>query len=130
MATNRSGHRPGGGIASRVNVSPSVRTGSGSRGTHPGGVAQLGQHVGDKATHGNSKGTGYRGESLHQDRSFQPVKFGNEVALNVGKGGCGTGRNLYGQAGSQGTHGATNPGEARPQAHPQQRMTGDHHGSG
>jgi hypothetical protein len=33
------------------------------------------------------------------------VPFGNEVALNVGKGGCGTGRTLYGQAGTQGTHG-------------------------
>src|SRR5215469_11572591 len=114
MATNRSGHRLGGGISSRVNVQPSVRTGTGSRGTHPGGVAQLGQHTGDKATHGNSKGTGYRGEPLHNNRSFQPVKFGNEVALNVGKGGCGTGRTLYGQAGSQGQHGSVNPGNPRP----------------
>ena len=113
MATNRSGHRPGGGIASRVNVQPSVRTGAGSRGTHPGGVAQLGQHVGDKATHGNPKGTGYRGEPLHNNRSFQPVPFGNEVALNVGKGGCGTGRTIY-STGSQSQHGATNPGNPRP----------------
>jgi hypothetical protein len=97
------------------NVEPRVRTGGGSRGTHPGGVAQLGQHVGDKATHGNPKGTGYRGEPLHNNRSFQSgVKFGNEVALNVGKGGPGTGRTLYGQAGSQGTHGSTNPGNPRP----------------
>jgi hypothetical protein len=77
-------------------------------------VAQLGQHVGDKATHGNSKGTGYRGEPLHNNRSFQPSPFGNEKALDVGKGGCGTGRTLYGQAGSQGTHEATNPGNPRP----------------
>lgn len=113
MATHRSGRRPGGGIASRVNVQPSVRTGTGSRGTHPGGVAQLGQHVGDKATHGNSKGTGYRGEPLHNNRSFQPVKVGNEVALNVGKGGCGTGRTVY-KTGSQGTQGSVNPGAPRP----------------
>jgi hypothetical protein len=53
--------------------------------------------------------TDYRGERLHNDRSFQPVKFGNEVALNVGKGGCGTGRTIY-ASGSQGTQGATNPG--------------------
>jgi hypothetical protein len=110
----RSGVGSGGGIGMNKNVRPSVRTGSGSRGTHPGGVAQLGQHVGDKATHGDPKGSGYRGEPLHQNRSFQPVPFGNEVALNVGKGGCGTGRTLYGQAGSQGTHGATNPGSPRP----------------
>jgi hypothetical protein len=53
-----------------------VRTGTGSRGTHPGGVAQLGQHVGDKATHGNSKGTGYRGEPLHNNKSrFSPSRL-------------------------------------------------------
>jgi hypothetical protein len=34
--------------------------------------------------------------------------------LNVGKGGCGTGRTLYGQAGTQGVHGATSPGSPRP----------------
>src|SRR5215472_12434656 len=110
----RSGVGSGGGIGMNKNVSPSVKTGTGSRGTHPGGVAQLGQHVGDKATHGNPKGTGYRGEPLHNNRSFQPVPFGNSVALNVGKGGPGTGRTLYGQSGSQGVHGATNPGQPRP----------------
>jgi hypothetical protein len=36
--------------------------------------------------------------------------MGNSVALNVGKGGVGTGRVLYGQCGSQGTHGPTAPG--------------------
>jgi hypothetical protein len=107
-------HKPAGGPKSRVNVSPSVRTGSGSRGAHPGGVAQLGQHVGDKATHGYSKGSGYRGEPLHNNRSFQPVPFGNSVALNVKGGGPGTGRTLYGQSGSQGTHGAPDPGSPRP----------------
>ena len=109
-----SGNQKGGGFGSRQHVEKSVRTGTGSRGTHPGGVAQLGQHTGDKATHGNSKGTGYRGEPLHNDRSFQPVKFGNELATNVGRGGPGAGRTLYGQAGTQGVHGATNPGSPRP----------------
>ena len=93
MATNRSGHRPGGGIASRVNVQPSVRTGTGSYGTNPGGVGQLGQKQGSHITrHSDSD---YRGDPLHSGRSFQPVPFGNEVALNVGKGGCGTGRTIY-----------------------------------
>jgi hypothetical protein len=74
----------------------------------------LGTMQGDHITNRAGGGTGYRGERLHNDKSFQPVPFGNEVALNVGKGGCGTGRTLYGQAGSQGTHGATNPGSPRP----------------
>jgi hypothetical protein len=55
----------------------------------------------------------YRGEPLHNDRSFQPVKFGNEVALNVGKGGCGTGRTIY-KTGSQGTQGQPSAGNPRP----------------
>jgi hypothetical protein len=110
MATNRSGHRPGGGIASKQHVSIPVRTGSGSRGTNPGGVGQLGNKQGSHITRGEE--SNYRGDPLHRGRSFQPVPFGNEVALNVGKGGCGTGRTLYGQAGSQGTHGPTNPGNA------------------
>jgi hypothetical protein len=73
----------------------------------------FGQMQGTHTTNRRTESS-YRGEPLHNDRSFQPVKFGNEVALNVGKGGCGTGRTLYGQSGSQGTHGATNPGNPRP----------------
>jgi hypothetical protein len=69
---------------------------------------------GDHVTEYGGRDSRYRGERLHNDRSFQPVPFGNAVALNVGKGGCGTGRTLYGQAGSQGTHGSTNPGNPRP----------------
>jgi hypothetical protein len=106
------GHVPGGGIKSRVVTERSVRTGTGSRGTHPGGVAQLGQHTGDHTT--NRPGSsGYRGEPLHQDRSFQPVKFGNEVALNVGRGGPGTGRTIY-KTGTQCMTGPANPGNPPP----------------
>jgi hypothetical protein len=111
MAMKGSG---GGGYGSRPHTEQSVRTGSGSHSTRPAGTAQIGLMYGDKVTHVKGS-TGYTGEKLHSsERNFQPVKFGNEVALNVGKGGCGTGRTLYGQAGSQGTHGATNPGSPRP----------------
>jgi hypothetical protein len=102
----------GGGYGLRPHVEKSVRTGSGSRGVHIGGVGQLGQKQGDHATN-TREATNYRGERLHNDRSFQPVKFGNEVALNVGKGGCGTGRTIY-SSGSQSTHGAVGPGSPRP----------------
>jgi hypothetical protein len=107
----RSGVGSGGGIGMNKNVQPSVRTGSGSRGTRPSGVASLGQAYGSHIT--NKSDTGYRGPKFHDDKSFQPVKFGNEVALNVGKGGPGTGREVM-ACGSQGTHGATNPGQPRP----------------
>jgi len=99
------------GISSKNVVRSNVKTGSGSRGTHPGGVAQLGQHVGDKATH--AKATGYRGEPLHNNRSFQPVPFGNEVALNVKGGGPGKGYTVY-KTGSQDQHGPV-AGQRRPQ---------------
>jgi hypothetical protein len=106
-------HIPGGGIKSRVVTERPVKTGTGSRGTHPGGVAQLGQHTGDHTT--NRPGSsGYRGEPLHNNRNFNPVKFGNELAQNVGKGGPGTGRTLYGQSGSQGCHGQPAAGNPRP----------------
>jgi hypothetical protein len=59
--------------------------------------------VGDHVTH-RSEGIGYKGEKLHNQRNFQPVKFGNEVALNVGKGGPGTGRTIH-HCGSQSVHG-------------------------
>jgi hypothetical protein len=36
---------------------------------------------GDHVT--NKGGQGYTGERLHNDRSFQPVPFGNEVAANT-----------------------------------------------
>jgi len=104
----------GGGYGSRPHVETMVRTGTGSRGTRPAGTAQIGIMYGDKATHGDPKGTGYTGERLHNDRSFQPVKFGNEVSLNVGKGGPGTGRTLYGQSGSQGCHGQPAAGNPPP----------------
>jgi hypothetical protein len=108
MAMKR--HQPGGGIASRVNVRPSVRTGSGSHSTNPGYVSQLGNKVGSHTRQGD---TGYRGEAFHDGRDFQPVKFGNELAMNVGKGGPGTGRDVS-HCGSQGTHGAVASGSPRP----------------
>jgi hypothetical protein len=72
-------------------------------------VGQLGNKQGSHITRHSD--TNYRGEPLHNERSFQPVKFGNEVALNVGKGGPGTGRQVM-SCGSQGQHGQAAPGNA------------------
>jgi hypothetical protein len=104
----------GGGYGSRQHVEKPVRTGTGSRSTNPGGVGQLGNMQGSHVTRGED--SNYRGDPLHSGRSFQPTPFGNEVALNVGKGGCGTGRTIY-SSGSQsggGGHGPSNPGNPRP----------------
>ena len=113
MAMKGSG---GGGYGTRQHVEKPVKTGTGSRGTRPAGVQMLGTMQGNHVTTHGGGATGYTGERLHNDKSFQPVKFGNEVALNVGKGGCGTGRTIYAsgsQSGSAG-HGAANPGSPRP----------------
>ena len=104
MATHRGGHKPGGGIASRVNVQPSVRTGSGSKGISPGWVGQKGQMQGNKITHVQGT-TNYTGEKKFTGQNFNPVPYGNQVALNVGQGGPGKGREVM-RTGSQGVHGA------------------------
>jgi hypothetical protein len=112
MAMRRS--NAGGGLGSSVVVQKPVRTGSGSASTRPAGVAQIGQAWGDHASDAKNANTGYRGERLHNpDRNFQPVKFGNEVALNVGAGGPGTGRTVM-RSGSQSTHGPVDSGNPRP----------------
>jgi hypothetical protein len=103
MASHRSGHRPAGGIASKVNVQPRVRTGTGSHSTRPAGVAQIGAMQGDHVTN-RAGSTGYRGERLHNpSKNFQPVPFGNQVAATTvcGVGGSRT----TSHCGSQGTHG-------------------------
>jgi len=112
MAMSKGGNQKGGGYGSRQHVEKPVRTGTGSKGTRPAGVAMLGTMQGSHVTRGQE--SSYRGEPLHNNRSFQPVKFGNEVALNVGKGGCGTGRTIY-KTGSQGLQGNVAPGNPPPQ---------------
>jgi hypothetical protein len=114
MAMKGSG---GGGYGSRPHVEKSVRTGTGSRSARPGGVGQIGQMQGSHVTRGEE--SSYRGEPLHNDRSFQPVKFGNEVALNVGKGGPGTGRETF-RTGGQGCHGQ--PASGNPPAVPDRHL--------
>jgi hypothetical protein len=102
----RSGTGSGGGIGMNKNVSVPVRTGSGSKRVREPAVAQIGGNYGDHTT--NAGETGWRPGSIYGDRGMNPVKFGNEMALNTG--GKGEGRTLYGKSGLQGQHGATAPG--------------------
>jgi hypothetical protein len=73
----------------------------------------IGAMQGSHVTEQGGRESSYRGERLHDGRDFHPVKFGNEVALNVGKGGCGTGRTIY-KTGSQDQMGEPNRGSPRP----------------
>jgi hypothetical protein len=105
------GHKPGGGIASKQHVQTRVRTGTPRKRVNVAGVNQQGAMVGDHTTHKGTS-TGYRGVQLFGGAGY-PSKLGNEVALNVGKGGPGAGRKVYG-CGTQGVQGSVNPGQASP----------------
>src|SRR5262249_16348412 len=92
--------KSGGGLTSNKLVRPEVRTGSASRAMLPERVAQIGAATSFPKP--KLEGPGYDG-----------AKFGNELALNVGAGGPGKGRQVQ-HCGSQGTHGNVNPGNVRP----------------
>jgi hypothetical protein len=86
----------GGGPNSRVNKSVSVRTGIPARGISPGAVSQFGSSVGNHATDHRAN-LPYKGERYLEGKTPAGgnVPLGNQVALNVGKGGAGTGRTIY-----------------------------------
>lgn len=69
---------------------------------NPGGVAQFGSAVGNHASDSRAT-TNYRGDPVRMGAmgGMGSVKLGNEVALNVGKGGPGSGRTVM-RSGSQG----------------------------
>jgi hypothetical protein len=113
MAKNRSGHRPGGGIASRQRVEKPIRQGAARERVIPAGVAQIGQRQGNHVT--NRGATEYGGINPFGAGQGYPSKLGNEVALNVGKGGPGTGRKIY-SCGTQGVQGAVDRGNPLPKA--------------
>jgi hypothetical protein len=102
------------GIQSKNVRQTPIKTGSGSTGIRPSYTNAPGSHFGDHTTDGKS--TGYRGPKREDGKSFQPVRFGNEVALNVGKGGPGTGRTTY-ATGTQDQHGQPAPGNPPAQRH-------------
>ena len=88
MATNRSGHRPAGGLHSRnVRHSTAPKVEPRSRAINPGGVNMLGNHVGDHITHSKGAGTGFRGEDLIRGPGYNnpvgPTSFSN---IGPGKG--------------------------------------------
>ena len=83
----------GGGIASNKNVRVGVKAGSRStNAVNPGAVDRLGQQV------------VFTKPAPELEKAVQaPVPLGNELALNVGGGGPGTGRKVM-PSGSQGSH--------------------------
>lgn len=87
--------KAGGGAGSRVNKSVGVRKGASATGVRPGATAQFGSAIGNHAT---SVGRVLRGGAEKYSTATPAggrVPLGNEVALNVGKGGPGTGRTIH-----------------------------------
>jgi hypothetical protein len=112
--SNSGMRKAGGGAGSRINKTVPVRTGAPARGLSPGAVSQFGSSVGNHAT-GDGPPTSYRGETFLNKLTPAggAVPLGNQVALNVGKGGPGAGRTVM-RSGAQGQHGAV-AGTSKPQ---------------
>lgn len=91
--------KSGGGITMNKNVNVGIKAGSRSRDlAGPANAAQPGM-----IEYQNS-----RPLIAAKAPAFGPG-MGNDLARNVGKGGPGTGRTLYGQCGTQGQHPNGNP---------------------
>ena len=88
------------GGGSNKYVSPSIRTGAGSKGSSPGAADQIGQTV------------AFKKDQVDAGPGYNPTKYGNEIALNS-KSAPGQGRTIHG-CGSQGVHGPVNPGNSAP----------------
>ncbi len=91
MAMKR--NQPAGGMGSRVVKEVPVRTGKSATGVRPAAISQIGSSIGNKVTEEVGGKIPYRGEDW-TDKKPLSVPMGNTVALNVGKGGPGTGRTI------------------------------------
>jgi hypothetical protein len=96
-----SGHRPGGGIASRQRVEKPMRQGSPRERIRHAGVAQIGIRVGNHPT--NRDATSYGGINPFTGKEGMPSQLGNANAAELAgvKNGSGAKRNIY-KSGSQG----------------------------
>lgn len=117
MARNTT--KAGGGINSRVNREVGNRYGNRASIVNPRSVSQIGSSIGNKSTE-TGKVRGNPTEVFYQGRKPAGgpggVPLGNEIATNVGGGGPGKGRNLWGKSGTNCVTGPVNPGvpENRP----------------
>jgi hypothetical protein len=110
-----SGGPGGGGINSRATAKVTVyHQGYPSQKISPGGASQFGSSVGNHVAglDNGSKTTGYRGDPVRMG-AMPNHRLGNEVALNVGGGGPGTGR-VISPTGGQGQHGPV-AGKVKPE---------------
>ena len=97
------------GSRSRNLVEKGVRVGDRAKVVNPRAASQIGSSLGNKATDSGGKTVGSAAETFYQGRKPTGgpggVPLGNECATNVGGGGVGTGRKLYGQSGTNQVYG-------------------------
>jgi hypothetical protein len=96
-----------------VNREVGNRLGKGAQEMRPRGASQIGSSIGNKATE-TGRVKGIPSERI-QGARLPPglsVKLGNEKALDVGKGGVGTGREVM-RSGSQCQYGTSPAGLPR-----------------
>jgi hypothetical protein len=103
----------GGGISSRVVKQVDIKSGSPNLTAYsPRGVSQIGAAQGSRLDRAGSFTT--RNSALPysdgQRKDFVPL--GNSLTNNIGPGGPGSGRVLYGQGGTQQMHGAPVQGQS------------------
>ena len=112
----RNSGEAGGGIRSNKLVNKPVKTGSRAEAISERGASQIGQSLGNHITDRRGTVSGaverVRGE-LRPQGTPGSVPLGNQIAGNVGAGGPGAGRRLYGKSGSQCQTGPANPGLGR-----------------
>ena len=109
--TNMAKTLSGGGITSNKLVREGVRGGSPNLTAYsPRGVSQLGISQGSTLSKTGAFTTQNSALPLSDGQRRDFVPLGNQLATNVGGGGPGTGRTLYGQGGTQQMHGAHGAG--------------------
>ena len=104
----------GGGIGSKQHVSKPVRTGAPRHGVNPRWTSQVGQSYGNHSTEHSALLPREKIIEKYRQGPGVSVPLGNEVATNVGRGGPGAGRTLYGQSGMNAVHGPV-AGSPKPQ---------------
>jgi hypothetical protein len=103
----------GGGITSNKLVRESVRGGSPNLTAYsPRGVSQLGYSPGSVLSKTGSFTSRNSAVPLSEGQKRDFVPLGNALTNNVGQGGPGAGRTLYGQGGTQQQYGAPVQGNA------------------
>jgi hypothetical protein len=103
--------KAGGGPNSRQNKSVGVRTGQPARQMSHKGVSQIGSNLGNHAMDSHRTLRGGVESMRGPQKPNQPL--GNEVALNVGKGGPGTGRTVHACGSQQGVSAQGSPAPGR-----------------